>query len=88
MRYRTPLFILTISIFFLPCGTMLTTRFLCAGDVTAAQASDSVKTTESAWTRVHAIINQSTCAKSRVSGDDRRAYLVTRGGAKSVRSSS
>ena len=38
-----------------------------AGHVAARRASDSIKTVEIAWTRVHAIIKSTTCAKEGVS---------------------
>ena len=44
---------------FCPCGTMfLRIFFYFAGDMDTWEASDSVKMTEIAWTRVHTIINQ------------------------------
>ena len=55
-----------------------------AGDVDARQASDSIKTAEIAWTRVHVIIKSSTCAKCNLSDSDRKAYLTPRGDTRDV----
>ena len=45
-------------LFFVPCGTMFPHVFPFAGDVDVRQASNSIKTAEIAWTRVHAIVNR------------------------------
>ena len=60
MRYRAPIFILTIFIYFLRVGLCPTHVLPFASDVVARRASDSFRTAEIAWTRVHAIVNQST----------------------------
>ena len=63
MRYRAPIFILTIFRYFFRVGQCPTHVLPFAGDMDARRASDSVWTAEIAWTRVHAIIKSSTCAK-------------------------
>ena len=50
-----------------------------AGDMDARQTSDSIKTAEIAWTRVHAIIKSGTCGKCNLSDGDRKAYLTPLG---------
>ena len=50
-----------------------------SGRVAARRASDSIKTVEIAWTRVHAISKSTTCAKERVSDEDQTPYLAPRG---------
>ena len=61
MRYRAPIFILTIFIYFFRVGRCPTHVLPFAGDVDARRVSDSFRTAEIAWTRVHTIVNQSTC---------------------------
>ena len=87
MRYRAPRFNLTISRIFLRVG-LCSHTFSVASDVAASHASDHKHASLIAWTRVHAITNPNTCAKSGISGNDQWAYLMTHGGARSVRSSS
>ena len=67
MRYRAPIFILTIYLYLFRVG--LCSRYVLpfAGDVDARLASDSIRTAEIAWTRVHAIIKSSTCTKYNLS---------------------
>ena len=60
--------------------------FSVASDVAASHGSDHKHASLIAWTRVHAVTNLNTCAKSGISGNDQWAYLMTRGGAKSLRS--
>ena len=55
-----------------------------SGDVDARQASDSIKTVEIAWTRVHAIIKSGTCAKCNLSDGDQKAYLTPCGNTRDV----
>ena len=87
MRYRTPHFKLTTFDIFLRVG-LCPTRFSVAGELAASQASDRKRDSLIAWTRVHAITNFNMCAKSGISGDDQRPYLMTRGGTRYVRSPS
>ena len=61
MRYHIPLFNLVRFCFFLLCGTMSHTFLTCAGRVAAQRMSDSIKTVEIAWTRVHTIIKSGKC---------------------------
>ena len=57
-RYTAPQFKLNFFKNFFHVG-LCPTRFLpFVGDVDARQASDSIRTTEIAWTRVDAIVNQ------------------------------
>ena len=56
--------------------------------VAARGASDAGGTAEIAWTRVHAITDQSTCVNRSRKWRDQRTYLSPRGRAESVRSSS
>ena len=60
----------------------------CAGCVAAYRTSDVIKTVTIAWTRVHAIIKSTTCAKGRVSDEDRTTYLAPRGNPRTSRSAS
>ena len=87
MRYRVPPFNLMISRIFLRVG-LCSHTISVAGDVVASQASEHKRASLIAWTSVHAITNLNTCAKLGISGDDQWAYVMTRGGARSVRSSS
>ena len=87
VRYRAPPFNLNISRIFLHVG-LCSHTFSVVGEVAASHASDHRSASLIAWTRVHAITNLNTCAKSGISGDDQWAYLMTRGGARSLRSSS
>ena len=57
-RYRTPLFKLTNRHIFFHMGLCPTRFLLFASDMATQWASDSIKTKEIAWTRVHAIVNQ------------------------------
>ena len=67
MRYRAPLFIRVIFHSFLRVGLCSHTVLPFAGDVDARRASDSVRMTEIAWTRVHTIIKSGTCTKDDLS---------------------
>ena len=87
VRGHAPPFNLTISRIFLRVG-LCSHTFSVAGDVATSHTSDHKRASLIAWTRVHAITNLNTCAKSGISGNDQWAYLMTRGGARSVRSSS
>ena len=63
------------------------TFLTCAGRVALREASDLIAKRRDAsivWTRVHAIINQSTCGNDRVSEVDQRAHLMTHGIAKGL----
>ena len=84
MRYRAPIFILTIFIYLFRVGLCPTYVLPFAGDVDAWQAADLVKMAEIAWTRVHAIIKSGTCAKYNLSDGDRKAYLTPRGYTRNV----
>ena len=46
---------------FSPCGTMFPHGLTCAGRVATYRTSDAIGTAVIAWTRVHAITDQSTC---------------------------
>ena len=56
-RWLRPLFKRVLSHHFLRVGLCPTRYLLFAGDVDGRQLLDSIRTTEIAWTRVHAIIN-------------------------------
>ena len=71
MRYRTPIFILTMFIYPFRVGLCSTHVSPSASDVDARRASDSVRTAEIAWTRVHAIIKSTHAFKSGLSDGDR-----------------
>ena len=79
MRYRAPIFKLTKHRYFFRVGLCPTHVLPFAGDVDARRASDSVKTAEITWTRVHAIIKSGTCAKYILRDGDQKAYLTPRG---------
>ena len=56
-----------------PCGTMCRLISYLVGHVALREASDSMekrRDSSIAWTRVHAIINQDTCFKNRISERD------------------
>ena len=72
MRYRAPIFKHTMIRYFFRVGLCPTHVLPFAGDVDARRASDSIKTAEIAWTRVHAIIKSSTCSIGGLSKDDER----------------
>ena len=61
--------------FFLPCGTMSPWKITCAGHMATSWALEAIVKTSIAWTRGQTILNQSTCAKSGLSGDDWRLTL-------------
>ena len=83
-----PTFYMRNSSFLLPCGTMFPHDLPFPGDVDARQASDSIRTMEIVWTRVHTILNQARARYIFLSERDQRTYLTTRGGLGIVRSSS
>ena len=58
MRYHAPSFKLTFLRAFFRAGLCSHTSSSFAGDVATQYALDAVRTTEIAWTRVHAIINR------------------------------
>ena len=60
------------------------TFLTCAGRVAAQRTSDSIKTAEIAWTRVHAIIKSGTCLICNLSDGDRKAYLMPHGDTRDV----
>ena len=70
MRYRALIFKHTKIIYFFRVGLCPTHILPFAGDVDARRASDSIRTVEIAWTRVHAIIKSSMCSIGGVSKDD------------------
>ena len=57
-RYTAPQFILNNVQNFFCVGLCPTQILSCAGHVATQRASDSIKTAEISWTRVHAIVNQ------------------------------
>ena len=63
MRYRSPLFNLTFHHIFFRVGLCPTHFLPFVGKVDAREASDSIKMTEIAWTRVHTIVNQARSLK-------------------------
>ena len=79
MHYRAPIFKLTKHRYFFHVGLCPTHVLPFAGDVDARRASDSVRTAEIAWTRVHAIIKSGTCSKYILRDGDRKAYLTPHG---------
>ena len=60
------------------------TFLTCARCVAAQRTLDSIKTTEIAWTRVHAIIKLGTCLKCNFSDGDWKTYLTPRGDMRDV----
>ena len=72
LALNCPLFICVISYSFLHVGLFSHMVLPFAGDVDAWRASDSIRTAEIAWTRVHAIIKSSMCSIGGVSKDDER----------------
>ena len=70
MCYRSPIFKHTMVKYFFRVGLCPTHVLPFAGDVDARRASDSIRTAEIVWTRVHAIIKSITCSIGGVSKDD------------------
>ena len=71
---RRPPFNLTISGFFFRVG-LCSHTFLTCRRRAGITSSGSYREASIAWTRVHAIISQSTCTKSALSDDNRRLTL-------------
>ena len=84
MRYRAPIYKHTMMRYFFRVGLCPKHVLPFAGDVDARRESDSVRTAEIAWTRVHAIIKSDTCAKYNLNDGDRQAYLTPHGDTRNV----
>ena len=73
---------------FSPCGTMFPHGLTLQVTWTRGERPISSRTATIAWTRVHAIIKSTTCAKGRVSDEDRTTYLAPRGNPRTSQSAS